>query len=73
MKWSALSVALVGVGLALLIPVCVAAQNNTEPSVFLPATSHEFAAVLEGTKVVHDFIIQNKGTAELKVEQVKTG
>jgi hypothetical protein len=73
MKWSAHPVSMVGVCLALLMPFCVGAQDVTEPAVFLPETSFEFAPVLDGTKVVHDFIIQNKGTAELKVEQVKTG
>jgi hypothetical protein len=73
MKWSVFLISIVGVCLGLLMPVCVGAQDATEPAVFLPETSYEFAPVLDGTKVVHDFVIQNKGTAELKVEQVKTG
>ena len=32
-----------------------------------------FSEVLDGTNVVHDFVIQNKGTATLKVDRVKTG
>jgi len=29
--------------------------------------------VLEGSMVVHDFVIQNKGNATLNVDRVKTG
>ena len=43
------------------------------PTAVFPETSYEFPAVLDGAKVVHEFIIQNKGTATLKVELVKTG
>jgi hypothetical protein len=73
MKWSALSFVLVSVCVMLWIPVGVVAQNDTQPSAFLPETNHEFPPVLEGAQVVHDFIIQNRGAAELKVTQVRTG
>lgn len=32
-----------------------------------------FDPVPEGTEVVHEFTVKNTGTAELRVEQVKTG
>lgn len=47
--------------------------EENQPVVFFPALKYEFSQVVEGTKVTHDFIIQNKGTAPLKVEKVKTG
>ncbi len=42
------------------------------PSAFVPVDSYEFAPVVDGTKIIHGFIIQNKGTAPLKIEKVKT-
>ena len=42
------------------------------PVANLPATRYEFDPVLEGQEVTHDFVIQNKGDAPLKVQKVKT-
>jgi len=42
------------------------------PSAFVPVHSYNFAQVVDGTEITHDFIIQNKGTAPLKIERVKT-
>ncbi len=33
----------------------------------------QFKPVVDGEEVVHDFIIQNRGTAELQIEKVQTG
>ena len=65
-----LSVALL---LTLFATVCFGSQDQPQASAFFPETSYEFAAVLDGAKVVHEFVIQNNGTAMLKVEKVKTG
>ena len=43
------------------------------PSAFFPEHSYEFDQVVDGTQVMHDFIIQNNGTALLKIEKIKTG
>ncbi|MCP4681347.1 MAG: DUF1573 domain-containing protein [Desulfobacterales bacterium] len=48
-------------------------KSTLVPSAFLPADKYEFEPVLEGTETLHDYIIQNKGTAPLKIERVKTG
>jgi hypothetical protein len=50
-------------------------ENNTlnVPPVFVPETRYKFDPVLEGTEITHDFIVQNKGTAPLKIEKVRTG
>lgn len=53
--------------------VCFGVENDAAASAFFPETRYEFSPVLEDTKVVHDFIIQNKGNAILKVDRVKTG
>jgi hypothetical protein len=46
---------------------------NTYPSAYLPADNYEFDPVVEGADIDHQFIIQNKGTAPLNIEKVKTG
>jgi hypothetical protein len=43
------------------------------PSVFVPESRFKFGPVLEGTEITHDFIVQNKGTSQLKIEKVRTG
>ena len=69
------AVAVLGVALALTVCSAIGygAQDDNQPRAFFPATNYEFSPVLEGNKVVHEFIIQNKGNAPLKVERVKTG
>ena len=51
------------------------AQDKTlqAPTAFLPETQYSFPRVLEGTEVLHDFIMQNKGTAPLEIKKVRTG
>jgi|LGVF01.1.fsa_nt_gb hypothetical protein len=46
---------------------------NTYASAYLPIDNYEFDPVLEGAGIEHQFIIQNKGTAPLNIEKVKTG
>jgi hypothetical protein len=53
--------------------VCFGAENDAAPSALFPETQYEFSPVLEGSTVVHDFVIQNKGNATLNVDRVKTG
>jgi hypothetical protein len=42
------------------------------PLAYLPAARYEFTPVAEGQKVSHNFVIQNKGTAPLEVQRVRT-
>lgn len=42
-------------------------------SVFFPEPAFEFQPVIDGVKVVHDFIVMNKGSAELVISNVRTG
>ncbi len=50
------------------------AQETTEgkPLAFLPTDKYEFEPILEGTEIIHDFVIKNKGTAPLKILKVGT-
>jgi hypothetical protein len=43
------------------------------PSLYIKDTRFEFAPVVEGTQVIHDFIIANQGTDTLKIIKVRTG
>jgi len=59
--------------MTLFVAVGYGAQEEAKATAFFPETSYEFSAVLDGAKVIHEFVIQNKGTETLKVERVKTG
>ncbi len=49
------------------------ASAEGQPIAVLPEIRYEFEPVPDGTQIHHDFIIQNKGTATLKIEKVRTG
>ncbi|MBF0302346.1 MAG: hypothetical protein HQK73_04855 [Desulfamplus sp.] len=42
-------------------------------SVFFPEPAYQFASIVDGVEVIHDFVIMNKGTDTLQVQKVKTG
>jgi hypothetical protein len=63
----------VTIGLTLFAAVGFGAQDDAGPAAFFPQTLYEFSPVLDGAKVVHEFVVQNKGTATLNIERVKTG
>ena len=42
------------------------------PLVYLPAKRYEFTPVMEGKEIVHDFVVQNKGSALLEIQKVRT-
>jgi hypothetical protein len=49
------------------------ARSGDVPAVLFPEKIFEFAAVIEGANVEHDFVILNKGTAPLFINSVRTG
>jgi hypothetical protein len=63
----------VTIGLTLFAAVGFGAQDDAGPAAFFPQTLYEFSPVLDGANVVHEFAVQNKGTAVLNIESVKTG
>ncbi|SLM29285.1 conserved hypothetical protein [Desulfamplus magnetovallimortis] len=56
------------------IDVSVSTENkyNNVPNIVVLEPQFTFNDVPEGTKLAHDFIIQNKGGAPLFIENVKT-
>jgi hypothetical protein len=61
------------IGMTLFAAVSFGDQDDAGPVVFFPQTLYEFSPVLDGAKVVHEFVVQNKGSATLNIERVKTG
>lgn len=62
--------------LACLIAVAAGASNTAPengPKAEAAQSTFQFDPILEGEEVVHDFILRNTGTAELVIENVKTG
>lgn len=43
------------------------------PRAFFPEPNHTFEAVFDGTVVLHNFVLLNRGSAALEVSEVKTG
>jgi hypothetical protein len=61
------------IGLTLSAAVGFGTQDDAGPKAFFPQTRYEFPPVLDGEKVMHEFVVQNKGKATLNIERVKTG
>ena len=58
-----------------IFPMVAGAEDKVEvsPAYAVPEKQFTFQPVVDGTEIVHDFTIQNKGTAELSILNVKTG
>ncbi len=52
---------------------CTGNKAIETPSVLFPAKRYMFAPVLDGSEIIHDYVVQNKGAATLEIERVKTG
>lgn len=48
------------------------ATTQAAPIAHFSESTHEFEPVVEGIKVIHDFVIQNNGGAVLKIDKVGT-
>jgi hypothetical protein len=62
--------------LLLLVFTLTASADDTgppqAPQAFLPQNIWEFDTVVEGSEIVHEFAIQNKGTRDLDIARVRT-
>jgi hypothetical protein len=47
--------------------------NPDKPTAVAEPSSYEFGNVFEGPPVIHDFIIKNTGSANLEIQNVKSG
>jgi len=50
-----------------------ATDQTARPNIMIPEPLFSFDAVVDGTEVVHDFRVYNRGTGELTIEKVQTG
>ena len=50
-----------------------ATHQAAPPNIMSPDPLFTFDAVVDGTEVVHDFRVYNRGTGELIIEKVQTG
>ncbi len=48
-------------------------DSQTGPKAYLPENVYEFQPAIEGTEVVHEFVLFNKGDAPLDIMNVKSG
>jgi hypothetical protein len=49
------------------------AQDIGRPQLIVQETIYDFGTAVEGVKVSHDFVLQNRGTSVLEIQKVKTG
>lgn len=63
---------LVGV---LLAPDCCWSAEGAQkgPRAYLPETVFAFKPVVEGTEIVHEFILRNQGDTPLKILKIVSG
>ena len=47
-------------------------EAATSPSLSLPEPEFVFSQVVEGTEILHDFIVVNRGAATLEIQKVRT-
>lgn len=48
-------------------------QGTDMPQISVKEKIHDFGTAVEGEKITHDFVLQNRGTSVLEIQKVKTG
>ena len=48
-------------------------ETSASPVALIAKPVYEFEPVVDGTQVMHDYVIQNKGAGILEIQKVKTG
>ena len=48
-------------------------QGTGMPQLSVKEKVHDFGTAVEGEKITHDFVLQNRGTSVLEIQKVKTG
>ena len=48
-------------------------QGAGMPQLTVKERIHDFGTAVEGEKITHDFVLQNRGTSVLEIQKVKTG
>ena len=61
------------IGLSPNLGYTTTTDAKTGPKAYLPENVYDFQPVAEGTEVVHEFVLFNKGDAPLDIMNVKSG
>ena len=64
---------LIGTLFCLSAAMATGSQSPAQPKAVAPEPRFDFPAVVEGTEVTHDFVLENHGTAPLNITKVQTG
>jgi hypothetical protein len=66
--------AFIFVGVLLSAACCWSAEQSVKgPQAYLPDNIFEFKPVVEGTGIVHEFILLNQGDAPLEILKIESG
>ncbi len=59
----------------LMLPITVAAQDKADDNLVysVPEAQYNFQPVVDGTEILHDFVIKNTGKDVLTIMNVRTG
>ena len=68
MKRVALSIALIT-----MLVASIAIADEAGPEIFIPKLRHDFGKVFERESYAHDFVVRNRGKADLLIDNVKPG
>jgi hypothetical protein len=51
----------------------ISADQTAQPEIVIPDPLFTFENVVDGTEVVHDFPVYNRGTGDLEIAKIQTG
>ncbi len=57
----------------LWLPAAAGAAEPGAPAAVFVQPHHAFGTAIEGDIVRHEFVVQNRGTSELRIEKIRTG
>lgn len=66
---------LVVLAVSLLLPAYgeTAEPSSQGPKAYCPEMVFEFRPVVEGTEIVHEFVLHNRGDAPLTIRKIESG
>ena len=73
MKRTVISVITLVAVIAFVVGAPLMAQDDLKPKIHLPKIRHDFGKTFEQEKYEHDFVVINRGKADLIIEKVKPG
>jgi len=59
--------------LMLVMSVAALADEEQAPSIFIQQLRYDFGTVFEQDKYEHEFVVKNRGKADLVIDKVKPG